>query len=158
MNRSLPPGDCGHRGSDPVRASRRARAVPGAYRLVGGAEDSLRKRLNMNQSTESDHLAAVRNWIARMMVESNETEFCRILLQRIDEDKITVRLDADKPPAFMARQVEPDVEELTSLIDESVYEAILYLFLQKKLAFRTTVVKGKRNLEWSLLKTDSSVN
>lgn len=112
----------------------------------------------MNQSTELDHLGAVRNWIARMMVESNKTEFCRILLQRIDEDKITVQLDADKPPAFMARQVEPDVEELISLIDHPVHEAILYLFLEKKLAFRTTVVTGKRDLEWSVLKTDSSVN
>jgi hypothetical protein len=109
----------------------------------------------MNEGTEPDQLAAVRNWIARMMVESNKTEFCRILMQLIDEDKITFRLDADKRPVFMARQVEPDVEELISLIDNPIHDGILYWFLQKKLEFRTTVEKGKKNLRWFVLKTDS---
>jgi len=110
----------------------------------------------MNQGTEPDHLAAARNWIARMMVESNKTEFCRILMQLIDEDKITYRLDAGKQPVFLARQVEPDVEELTSSTDNPVQEGILSLFLQKKLEFRTAVVKGKKNLLWSVLETASS--
>jgi hypothetical protein len=109
----------------------------------------------MNQSTERHHLAVVRNWIARMMVESNEAEFCRILMQLIDEDKITIRLDADKHPVFMAKQVEPDVEELISLIDNPVNYGVLRLFLEKKLAFRTTVAKGKKNLLWSLLENAS---
>jgi len=109
----------------------------------------------MNQGTEPDHLAAVRNWIARMMVESNKTEFCRIPMHLIDKDKITFRLDADKHPAFMVRQVEPDVEELIALIDNPVHEGILYWFLQKKLEFRTTVEKGKKNLRWYALGTDS---
>jgi hypothetical protein len=109
----------------------------------------------MNQGTERDHLAVLRSWIARMMVESNNTEFCRILMQLIDEDKITFRLDADKHPVFMAKDVEPDVEELTSLIHNPVENAILCLFLQKKLGFRTTVAKGKKNLLWSLLENAS---
>jgi hypothetical protein len=109
----------------------------------------------MNQGTEPDHLAAVRNWIARMMVESNKTEFCRILMQLIDEDKITFRLDADKHPVFMAKQVDPAIEELISLIDNPVHDGILYWFLQKKLEFRTTVEKGKKNLRWYVLETDS---
>jgi hypothetical protein len=110
----------------------------------------------MNQGTELNHLAVGRNWIVRMMVESNEeTEFCRILMQLIDEDKITMRLDADKHPVFMAKDVEPDVEELTSLIHNPVENAILCLFLQKKLGFRTTVAKGKKNLLWSVLENAS---
>jgi hypothetical protein len=98
----------------------------------------------MNQGTERDHLAVVRNWIARMMVESNNKEFCRILMQLIDEDKITYRLDADKHPVFMARKVGPDSEEWISLSDYPVHEAILSLFLQKKLQFRTTVARVRR--------------
>ena len=118
----------------------------------------MRKGLGMNKGTEADHVAVVRNWIARMMVESNKTEFCRILMQLIDQDKITFRLDADKHPAFMVKQVEPDVEELISLIDNPVHEGILYWFLQKKLEFRTTVEKGEKNLRWHPLKTDSRAN
>src|SRR6266849_6634100 len=109
----------------------------------------------MNHGTEPDHLAVVHNWIARMMVESNKTDFCRILMQLIGEGKITFRLDSDKHPAFMVKQVEPDVEELISLIDNPVHDGILYWFLQKKLEFRTTVEKGNKNLRWYLLKTDS---
>jgi hypothetical protein len=109
----------------------------------------------MNQGTELNHLAAVHNWIASMMAESNKTEFCRILMQLIDEDKITMGLDADKHPVFMAKDVEPDVEDLTSLIHNPVENAILCLFLQKKLGFRTTVAKGKKNLLWSLLENTS---
>jgi hypothetical protein len=38
VNRTLPPGDCGHRSADPGRASGPARAVLGACGLVGGTE------------------------------------------------------------------------------------------------------------------------
>jgi hypothetical protein len=98
----------------------------------------------MKQGTEIDHLAVLHDWIAGMMVESNK-ELCRILIQLIDEDKITFRLDADKHPVFMVKQVKPDVEELISLIDNPVDDGILYAFLQKKLEFRPTVEKGKKN-------------
>jgi len=89
-----------------------------------------------------------------MLVESNKIEFCRVLLQLLDEERLTFRLDDNNQPVFGAKEVAPDVEELICLVDNQVHDSILYWLLLKKLEFRMTFEKGKKNLRWYALESD----
>ena len=53
MNRTLPPGDYGHRNVDPFRASRAAGSLPGVNGLVGRVADSYRPETRKAAGVES---------------------------------------------------------------------------------------------------------
>ena len=53
-----------------------------------------------------------------MLVESDWTEFCRVLLRLIDEEKITFRIGVHNRLVFMITRPEPDVEDWLALIEQ----------------------------------------
>ena len=54
MNRALPPGDCGHRNSDPSRASGSRGVVLGTRRLVGGVAAARKEEIRHGAASDKD--------------------------------------------------------------------------------------------------------
>lgn len=102
----------------------------------------------VNQVSVQDYLMILGSWMERMLIESNKTEFCRILLLLHKQDKLSVRLDSEQQPVFAAKDVEPEsaIEELLVLVENPTQNGLLCLLLEKKLEFRMTIYQGKKDL------------